>query len=157
MQSNDQIDISLWKRIFLGYVCKNPEYCLDKNKFTNNCWQCIKSHSKWCEKNLSVDDKDITLVPYGENNEYKSDIDCSVALRKHPLVDSGIAYWSTYDTLLIGYNLKNTDVWRPVFSRKREKLLCKVRHSIKKYMAKRELSRITKLYNDVIILICDYL
>lgn len=153
MQSNDQIDISLWKRIFLGYVCKNPEYCLDKNKFTNNCWQCIKSHSKWCEKNLPVDDKDITLVPYG-----KDDLLCSpVALRKHPLVDSGIAYWSTYDTLLIGYNLKNTDVWRPVFLRKREKLLCKVRHSIKKNMVRRELLRITKLYNDVIILICDYL
>ena len=152
--------IDFWKRIFLGYICKQPDNCLDKDKWTNNCYLCSKLNSSWEENIIPVEDKDITLVPfYGENNKYKSVIDClsPTALRKHPLVTNGRAQWYTYDTIIIGYTLKKTTVWRPIFSHKRENQLSRVRNSIKKNMVKRELSNIKKLYDDVIILICDYL
>jgi hypothetical protein len=44
--------------------------------------------------------------------------------RNHPLVLSGNAYWITHNQLCIGYELDgNSDVFRPIFSHKRQRLL----------------------------------
>jgi len=44
--------------------------------------------------------------------------------RNHPLVLSGNAYWITHDQLCIGYELsENPEVFRPIFSHKRQRLM----------------------------------
>jgi len=145
--SNKNITSQYWKRIFLCYICMKPECCLDKNKFTKNCWYCRKTSSVWTEQTIYVDEEDITLVPYygdecgddlrdGVAVEQRRRGWSSLAFKQHPLVNSGDAYWIRYDTLLTGYTLNGTKVRRPVFSYKREKSLCKVRNAIKKYVGK---------------------
>ena len=47
----------------------------------------------------------------------------------HPKVLSGEAFWNTYNELCIGYySAKNHDIFRPIFSDKRQRLLDKVHH-----------------------------
>ena len=58
---------------------------------------------------------------------------CGLSHRQHKLVDKGSAYWIDHNTLLTGYTLKNTNIWRPIFSGKREKIFSKLRYEIKKY------------------------
>ena len=44
--------------------------------------------------------------------------------RNHPLVLSGNAYWITHDQLCIGYELnEKSEVFRPIFSHKRQRLM----------------------------------
>jgi len=184
MTSNNQVDIpkkhlitfQYWKRIFLGYICMKPDCCLDKNKFTQNCWYCRKTSNGWTEQTMHVDEKDITLVPYyGDGGTQRGW--SSVAFKQHPLVNSGDAYWIRDDTLLKGYTLNGEEVHRPVFSHKREKLLCDVRNTIKKYvgkydegiigngfirkkrqhLARQELLGIGKLSLDVIMFISEWI
>lgn len=52
---------------------------------------------------------------------------------KHPLVEKREAYWIDDNTLLKGYVLKNTSVFRPIFSLSRERKLNRMRNDIVKY------------------------
>ena len=47
--------------------------------------------------------------------------------RNHPIVLSGKAYWITHNKLCIGYKMtSNPEIYRPIFSHKRQRLLDKV-------------------------------
>lgn len=47
--------------------------------------------------------------------------------RVHPKVESGEAFWTTRNKLCIGYHsLANPDIFRPIFSHKRQRLLDEV-------------------------------
>jgi len=51
--------------------------------------------------------------------------------RIHPLVLDGTAYWITHNKLCVGYNLsENNNVFRPIFSNKRQRILNKVNKNI---------------------------
>ena len=133
------IEFCFWRRIFLDFTCSSSQ-CLDKNNFTNNCWNCNKYNSRWVEIKKDVKDAEIKLVPYkfygvsGERRGWSS-----VALKIHPLVEKKMAYWNNNNTLLLGYKLKDNDqIFRPIFSGEREEQLSKVRLAIKKYVGKPE-------------------
>ena len=52
--------------------------------------------------------------------------------KMHPKVSSGEAFWTTHNKLCIGYrSATNPDIFRPIFSHKRQRLLDKV-HNGKK-------------------------
>ena len=52
--------------------------------------------------------------------------------RNHPKVLSGEAFWQTHDELCVGYHLStNPDIFRPIFSHKRQRLLDKTHHGKK--------------------------
>ena len=196
--NNNIVKFSEWKRIFLNFYCKKPFHCLDKNTFTNNCFYCDKFSSKWNEEKLWIDDKDILFLPYyGDVDQDTLDNDTvnhadeerrrgwsSVALKMHPLVEQKKAYWVEGNILLTGYTFINDNhnydlIFRPIFSRNREKLLSLVRSAIKKYVgqcekgmdyigngfirkirqniARRELLGIQSLNIDIIYLICQWL
>jgi len=134
-----------WKRIFLSYICSDPEHCLDGNEKTKNCFYCSNMGNNWKEEYVYVDDDDIKLVPY--YGCYRGDISLnrrrrgwsSVALKMHPLIQNGTGYWISCNTILVGYTLKNSsEIFRPIFSNVREELLSMVRHDIKKYVGKPE-------------------
>lgn len=51
----------------------------------------------------------------------------------HPKVSSGEGYWITHNKLCIGYNYReNPNIFRPIFSYKRQRLLDKVHYGNKK-------------------------
>lgn len=53
--------------------------------------------------------------------------------RNHPKVLSGEGYWITHNKLCIGYKLReNPEIFRPIFSYKRQRFLDKVNLDIKK-------------------------
>tara|TARA_Y100000389_G_C17274628_1_gene419771 strand:- start:50 stop:625 length:576 start_codon:yes stop_codon:yes gene_type:complete len=147
----DIVEFCYWKQIFLDYSCSS-EYCLDKNDFTNNCWNCHKHNSRWVEIKKYIKDEDIKLVPFygdtGSSDARSSDARSSdarrrgwssLALKIHPLVEKKMAYWTNDNTLLLGYKLKNSDqIFRPIFSGEREERLSKVRLAIKKYVGQPE-------------------
>ena len=131
------VDFSKWRQICLNFTCSS-EHCLDKNKNTNNCWNCNKYSSIWVEIKKYIKDEDIKLVPYYEYGVRSSGWS-SVALKQHPLVEKKMAYWTNNNTLLLGYKLKNNDqIFRPIFSIEREERLSKVRLAIKKYVGQQE-------------------
>lgn len=52
--------------------------------------------------------------------------------RNHPKVLSGDAFWQTHNELCVGYHLStNSDIFRPIFSHKRQRLLDKVHYGKK--------------------------
>lgn len=53
----------------------------------------------------------------------------------HPLVVSGSAFWTTHQNLCIGYeNIDNPNIFRPIFSQKRQRMLEQVhRHILNPY------------------------
>lgn len=52
--------------------------------------------------------------------------------RNHPLVKNGNAFWITHNTLCIGYELsENPQIFRPIFSHKRQKIIDKLNPDIK--------------------------
>lgn len=137
----DIVEFCHWKQICLNFTCSS-EHCLDKNKNTNNCWYCNKYSSRWVEIKKYIKDEDIKLVPYygdpGSSDARRRGWS-SVALKLHPLVEKKMAYWTDNNTLLLGYKLKDNDqIFRPIFSIEREKLLSKVRLTIKKYVGQPE-------------------
>ena len=81
-------------------------------------------------------------------------IDCP----NHPLVNKGIAYWTTDTTLCLGYFLKQMPtIYRPIFSHKREKQINKFLDNIpivvnkrKKYLIFVEMMRIRKIPSVII-------
>jgi len=51
--------------------------------------------------------------------------------RNHPKVLSGEGYWITHEKLCIGYELdSNPEIYRPIFSHKRQRLLDKVNSNV---------------------------
>ena len=53
--------------------------------------------------------------------------------RVHPKVESGEAFWTIHNKLCIGYHsLANPDIFRPIFSHKRQRLLDKVHNGKEK-------------------------
>ena len=83
----------------------------------------------------------------------------------HPLVNSGNAYWINRTTLCTGYKLAiNNDVFRPIFSHKRQRIIDKFLPNIKFVVQKREknrkyleIIRIKKIPTYIIKLIIEYL
>ena len=137
------VEFMEWKRIFLSYICSKPDFCLDGNKKTKNCFYCSNMGKNWKEEYVHVNDEDIKLVPY--YGSYRGDISLnrrrcgwsSVALKMHPLIQNGTGCWINCNTILVGYTLKNnSEIFRPIFSNDREELLSMVRHDIKKYVGK---------------------
>ena len=56
----------------------------------------------------------------------------------HPLVNSNQAYWSNNTTLCLGYRLRNNpDIFRPVFSHKRQRNINEFQNNIKRVVEKR--------------------
>ena len=52
--------------------------------------------------------------------------------RNHPKVLSGEAFWQTHNELCVGYHLlTNSDIFRPIFSHKRQRILDKVHYGKK--------------------------
>jgi len=70
----------------------------------------------------------------------------------HPKVLSGEAYWITHDELCIGYELrKNSEIYRPIFSYSRQKLLNNVNKNIispKKFWNKVKIKYFIELYRN---------
>jgi len=85
--------------------------------------------------------------------------------RNHPLVISGNAYWINRKTLCLGYKLEiDNDIFRPIFSHKRQIMIDEFLPNIKIAVYKREknkkcleIIRIKKLPTEVIHLIMSYL
>ena len=136
--NQDIVEFCHWRRIFLDFTCSSSQ-CLDKNDFTNNCWNCYKHNSRWVEIKKNIKDAEIKLVPYYGNSATGRRGWSSVALKIHPLVEKKMAYWNNNNTLLLGYKLKNNgQIFRPIFSGEREERLSKVRLAIKKYVGQPE-------------------
>lgn len=56
----------------------------------------------------------------------------------HPLVNSHQAYWLTDASLCLGYRLRNNpDIFRPVFSHKRQRNINEFQNNIKRVVEKR--------------------
>ena len=173
---NNELTFLDWKTVFLSHRCKK-KYCMNNGKVEYGCCCCDFSDI-WKKKTMYVREKDIRLVPYFGGGGGRQPRWSSVALKMHPLVEKGVAYWIYENTLLIGYTLSdNKDIWRPIFSEDREKALFNVRNAIKKYVgndekcnigngfirklrqniAKRELLAIKKLSLDNIMMISTWL
>jgi hypothetical protein len=59
-------------------------------------------------------------------------------LNNHPFVNSGEAYWSNNTTLCLGYRLRNNpDIFRPIFSHKRQHNIDHFQNNIKRVVEKR--------------------
>ena len=66
---------------------------------------------------------ELTQLQFRENNRIMT-VDFQ---RNHPMVLSGKAYWITHNKLCIGYKMtSNPEIYRPIFSHKRQRLLDKV-------------------------------
>ena len=90
-----------WKTVFLSHRCKK-KYCLNKGKVEFGCC-CCGFNDIWEKKTLYVRDEDIRLVPYfGYGNGGRQPGWSSIALKMHPLVEKGAAYWTKilYNRLL---------------------------------------------------------
>ena len=85
----------------------------------------------------------------------------------HPLVNRNFAYWVDENTLCIGYTLKNNPtVFRPVYKPKRFKYMRKIlpnipivvkkREQYLKHHAHKEIFKLTKIPEDVINIIMDF-
>jgi hypothetical protein len=56
----------------------------------------------------------------------------------HPLVNSGDAYWANAVTLCLGYSLLGAnDIFRPIFSYKRQKMIDEFQRNIARIVKKR--------------------
>jgi hypothetical protein len=113
----NELHFLTFKRVFLGYTCTRPEKCVGE------LFPCSYCNSCWTDNIVEAKEEDIT---YSNARE-------GVAFKHHPLVEQGTAYWVYKNTLLTGYTLN--DMWRPVFSSKREKIFAKVRYDIKRFVA----------------------
>ena len=63
---------------------------------------------------------ELTQLQFRQNNRIMT-VDFQ---RNHPMVLSGKAYWITHNKLCIGYKMtSNPEIFRPIFSHKRQKLI----------------------------------
>ena len=70
---------------------------------------------------LTITEKTCFPCPYSINFQ-----------RNHPKVLSGEAFWQTHNELCVGYHLTtNPDIFRPIFSHERQRLLDKVHYGKK--------------------------
>ena len=110
----------------------------------------------WDWDNIEVSEEMIPMNwrPHGEHSNIN-----------HPLVNSGNAYWINRTTLCTGYRLAiNDNVFRSIFSHKRQRIIDKFLPNIKSAVHKREknrkyleIIRIKKIPKEVIKLIINYL
>jgi len=79
------------------------------------------------------DDNQFTMIK--EKNIKPVCFSCPYSInfqRNHPKVLSGEAFWQTHNELCVGYHLStNPDIFRPIFSHKRQRLLDKVHYGKK--------------------------
>ena len=166
------------------------QLCINADKirsvyFSRKCFRCHQSNIKcnilhnkyycyWDIITKTVEDDEITLTPYyGEvgTHNYAQNVSrgwSSVALKNHPLVESGDAFWYRYDTLLCGYTLKNNPaVFRPIFSPTRDKNMLEIRKYIVEHsdkirrwsqqnLVRKELLCIRELPLEIVILISSW-
>jgi len=87
--------------------------------------------------------------------------------KNHPLVNRNFAYWVDENTLCIGYTLKtNISLFRPVYKPERMKYMRKMLHNIPiavkkrekylKHLGHKEIFKLTKIPEDVINVIMDF-
>lgn len=70
----------------------------------------------------------------------------------HPMVEKGIAFWLTENTLITGYSLNNNmAVYLPVFQPSKEKLNFKLRDEIRKYAKFIVADKRQKLYQKTLM------
>lgn len=70
---------------------------------------------------------------YYDIKEVSSYYNTTFRKNRHPLIRKGLAFWDN-NQLVIGYNLKNnSDIFRPLWCKKREKEYRKVRIEINMY------------------------
>ena len=79
--------------------------------------------------------KDNQFIMIKEKNNKPKCFPCPYSInfqRNHPKVLSGEAFWTTHNELCVGYHLvTNPDIFRPIFSHKRQRLLDKVHYGKK--------------------------
>jgi hypothetical protein len=87
----------------------------------------------WDWDNLVVSEE---MIPINWRTDWRQ---CSI---NHPLVNSGNAYWTNRTTLCKGYKLAiNNNIFRPIFSHKRQITIDKFLPNIKLVVHKREKNR----------------
>jgi len=89
----------------------------------------IQKYRKWYLE-VNWGENKFVMIKYGVefNQIRKNNQILTLDFQKnHPLILSGNAFWITHNTLCIGYQLReNTEIFRPIFSHKRQRLLDKV-------------------------------
>ena len=79
--------------------------------------------------------KDNQFIMIKEKNNKPKCFPCPYSInfqRNHPKVLSGEAFWQTHNELCVGYYLStNSDIFRPIFSYERQRLLDKVHYGKK--------------------------
>lgn len=77
-----------------------------------------------------------------EKNEKPECFPCPYSInfqKSHPKVESGEGFWITHEELCVGYTLfTDPNIFRPIFSYKRQRLLDEVHHGKKKEDAAEE-------------------
>ena len=72
----------------------------------------------------------VKMRPHISHSEMRSECH-ELSNWNHPMVNSGEAFWITDSELCIGYKLEeNTDIFRPIFSYKRQEILDKLNNNI---------------------------
>ena len=76
---------------------------------------------------------ELTQIQFRQNNGITNLGFLYNSQTNHPKVLSGEGYWVTHNKLCIGYELdKNPEIYRPIFSHKRQRLLDKVNLNVVK-------------------------
>ena len=96
----------------------------------------------------ALEDNRFTMVRFKvkEKNNFRFTINSQ---KMHPLVLSGKAFWITHDELCLGYSMIHNDIFRPIFSHKRNKIVeiqnKKICETKKLFFRKRYLFEICKI------------
>lgn len=104
-------------------IIKYRKYVVETDDYLN-------SPSSWVRIHKNVPD---SLKLY--NNSWR--------FKNHPLVNKGEAYWSTNNTLCLGYQLNHNDtIFQPIFSHSRQRKLDIINSKIPEIVLKREEKRL---------------
>ena len=109
-----------------------------------NKWK--KMEDKWIKVTKDWEWVPIKKVVPNEISKYE------LLPNNHPDVEKGNAKWFNYNTLLMGYNLKNNEkVYMPVYQKSKEILNRKLRYDIKIYGYYLVAKKREKLYKNTLL------
>jgi hypothetical protein len=104
-------------------------------KYIVNTDENLGKEKYWIRKYKSV-------PQWKKNNAYSYLKTGDILILNHPLVNSGEAYWSTNTKLCLGYKLEyNSNIFRPIFSYSRQKMINDFQDNINRIVLKREEKR----------------
>lgn len=112
-------------------------------------------------------EKVVLILPYIDAAYYQERMNWRMKQwkrKQHPLVNSGVAYWTNNNTLCLGYKLiHNNNIFRPIFSHRRQDLINEFQKNIQKGVLKREektlwfeLVRIKRLPIEIVDMVFEY-